>query len=114
MQNIRFHFEQVADATREIHDIANNMKDALTTIAETRQGISSAWQGPASSSFNEKLTNLTSNFEKVYNEMQYCVLYLAEVSDGYETIEAALLGEVLTNLNISTPDLSGSSFFGGD
>lgn len=113
MDTGKIKYQDVRSSGEEIHTLAKNMKISLENITKNVQNLKNAgfWEGNASNYYINKLKKLTSNFEEIYVELENSVLYLANVSDGYEALDKKIMQEICSNLNISEPSLNTSSIF---
>lgn len=109
----RIKYQDVRHSSEEIHTFAKNMKISLENITKNVKNLKNAgfWEGNSSDYYINKLEKLTSNFEEIYVELENSVLYLANVSDGYEAIDKKVMQEICDNLNIVEPSLNTSNIF---
>lgn len=111
MQNEKIKYQTVKVSSERIHSIANNMKSLLDNIAKNTGNINNSWEGNASDYYVGKMTQLVDNFEEIYVELENSVLYLANVTEGYQAMDEKIVQEICNNLNITEPSLGTSSIF---
>lgn len=111
---MKISYSQVEEYANEIHYIANNMKEILDRVNASYASVNNGlWNGKASDDFNSKIVKLIKNFDEMYNELEMCVLYMANCSDGYKSMDQKILNEICNNLNILEPSYESSKIFSG-
>lgn len=110
---MKISYKQVEESCNEMHQIANNIKDILNNISNTSKTLikHNVWQGDAASYYVSKFQKFEKNFDEIYKELEYSVLYMAKCSDNYKTIDKKIVQEICNNLNISEPNLLSSKIF---
>lgn len=98
-----------------LHQVAKTMKEILDDIEGIKNKLSSgsSWSGSASSTYAEKLSAVTKNFEEVFIEIENSILFMASCAEGYQAIDENIMQEICSNLNITEPSLSTSNIFNG-
>jgi uncharacterized protein YukE len=109
--NTIFNYTDVEGLCTEMHGLSTNIKNSLDNIESLNNQVGGLWIGPASEHYVEKSKKLISNFEPIYKELEYAILYMAKCSSGYKSIDDKILTEICNNLNITEPNLSGSNIF---
>ena len=111
---MKISYSDVESYCNELHSLANKMKDILDDVKNIKTKISSSetWTGAASNYYSDKLKNVSNKFDEIYDEIEYSILFMANVSDGYQSIDQDIMSEICSNLSISEPNLSNSKIFG--
>lgn len=110
---MKFSYSDIKGYCDELHSIAKNIKSSTEKIESACNSLSknSDWEGTSADNYSSKLKNLTNNFGDIYKEIEMAILYMANVSDGYEALEKNLASEICENLNITEPGFSFSKIF---
>ncbi len=111
---MKISYSKVEGYCNELHALAKKMKESLNEIQSIQKEITSSetWNGPASSAYASKLKTVASNFTEIYEELEYSILFMAAVSDGYQALDQNVTREICSNLSIGEPNLSKSRLFG--
>lgn len=106
-------YSQVEQYCNELHNLANLMKENLQEIEETNNKIlsSNIWLGKGAQYYQQKLNDITSQFDEIFIELENAVLFMAKCSSGYQEIDNKVMSEICNNLNITSPNLNTSNLF---
>lgn len=113
MDTEKIKYQDVKGYSEEIHKLASDMKDIINEIKNNVNRLKSSgyWEGNASDYYISKTEKLIKNYDEIYVELENSVLYLANVTEGYQEIDETVMKEVCNNLNISEPSLNTSKIF---
>ena len=110
---MKFSYSDIKAYCDELHSIAKNIKKTTEQIQNACNALSKNgdWEGNSADNYKAKLKNISSNFDDIYKEIEMAILYLANVSDGYEALDKNIMSEICDNLNITEPSFSFSNIF---
>lgn len=110
---MKISYSQVENYCNELHDIAKKMNEILENVNEIGTNVSSSggWEGEAANFYENKLKNVTKNFDEVFCEIENSILFMAKCAEGYNAIDKDVIREICNNLKITTPSLSTSNIF---
>lgn len=101
--NIKFNYAEVEQYCNELHNISTRMKDILEKSKTEVQKIQSGenWIGPASDRFVESFEKTSKMFVDVSEILDKLVLYVAQCSSNYESLDNSVINQIKSNMNIS-------------
>lgn len=110
---MKFSYSDIKGYCDELHSIAKNIKNTTEKIENACNSLSKSgdWEGVSFDNYNSKLNNIVSSFDDIYKEIEMAILYMANVSDGYEALDKSIMTEICENLNITEPSFSFSNIF---
>lgn len=99
---MKISYSQIEEQCNELHLVAKNIKESLDNIEQIRIKVSNDdnWVGNAASVYLNKLEYVTKNFDNIYKEIEFAILYLASCAEGYQAIDKNVIEEITSSLNL--------------
>jgi len=101
--SIEFEYAEVEQYCNELHSISNRIKEILENSSNEIKKIQSGenWTGPASDKCVDKFNKVSKSFSDVSDTLDSVVLFIAQCSKNYNSIDNKVINEIKSNINIS-------------
>ena len=97
MSHTKITYSSVEGCCNDMHNLAMNINKSLNNIKSISNRINTAWKGPASEYYIQRLNELADNFDDTYKELENCILFMAKCSEGYQVIDKGVMIEICNN-----------------
>ena len=91
--------EALKERATEIKNKVNQIGNVLDSVSQTVGRVPDAFEGKASSEFQEKYNTLTKSYEKFSGKMQEYVAFLNKTADSYTQMDETIANIANQGLN---------------
>ena len=100
---LKFNYAEVEQYCNELPNISSRLSEVLEKAKSEVSKIQSSeyWTGPASDSFVQKFNEFSNSFDEITDVLDRVVLYVAQCSDNYESIDNSVINQIKSNMNVN-------------
>ncbi len=110
---MKISYTNVLENMVRMHNLTMQLKEILDDVSMEIKKLEEdeIWSDLGAEDTYNNYDKLKSNFIPIYEELERCILFIADVSEEYKNLDRKVKNEVLKNLDLSKPDYTASRIF---